>query len=49
MGRVVGPFGLKGWLKVQVFTESPGALLKHPAWWLGHSVKWDQQQVEECA
>jgi len=49
MGRVVGPFGLKGWLKVQVFTESPAALLDHAAWWFGHSGKWGQRQVEESA
>jgi 16S rRNA processing protein RimM len=49
MGRVVGPFGLKGWLKVQVFTESPGGLLDHSSWWLGHNGKWDQRQVEESA
>jgi len=49
MGRVVGAFGLKGWLKVQVFTESPAALLDHTVWWLGHGGKWDQKQVEESA
>ena len=49
MGRVVGPFGLKGWLKVQVFTETPGGLLEHSRWWLGRSGKWDQKQVEESA
>jgi 16S rRNA processing protein RimM len=49
MGRIVGPFGLKGWVKIQAFTETPGGLLDHPTWWLGHNGNWVQRQVEERA
>jgi 16S rRNA processing protein RimM len=34
MGEVVGPYGVRGWLKVRTFTESPTALLDFAEWWL---------------
>jgi 16S rRNA processing protein RimM len=34
MGRVLGPFGVKGWLKIRPFTQAIGALLDYPQWWL---------------
>jgi len=47
MGRVAAPFGIKGWIKVQCFTQSIDNLLDYPAWWLGHSGEWDENKVEE--
>jgi 16S rRNA processing protein RimM len=34
MGRVVAPYGVKGWIKVRPFTRSTDALLVHRQWWL---------------
>ena len=34
MGRVLAPYGVKGWIKVQAFTSSPEALLGYDRWWL---------------
>jgi 16S rRNA processing protein RimM len=34
MGEVLGPYGIRGWLKVRSYAESPGALLDYPTWWL---------------
>jgi 16S rRNA processing protein RimM len=34
MGEIVGPYGVRGWLKVRSFTESPSALLDFAEWWL---------------
>jgi 16S rRNA processing protein RimM len=34
MGRVLGPFGVKGWVKVACFTDSPGSLQNFPGWWV---------------
>ncbi len=40
-GRITGCHGVRGWVKVQPFTEIAGNLLQFPAWWLqtrdGHS------------
>ena len=34
MGRVSGPYGVKGWIKARTYSESPEALLDHRHWWL---------------
>lgn len=36
MGRIVAPYGVLGWLKVQPDTEVLDNLLDYPDWWLGH-------------
>jgi 16S rRNA processing protein RimM len=48
MGRVAAPFGVKGWVRVQVFTEALDSLLDYPTWWLGRGENWREQQVEEA-
>ncbi|HEX6829202.1 MAG TPA: ribosome maturation factor RimM [Burkholderiales bacterium] len=35
MGHVGAPFGVKGWVKVQPYTEALDALIDYAAWWLG--------------
>jgi 16S rRNA processing protein RimM len=46
MGRVLGPFGVKGWLKIRPFTQVVGALLDYPQWWIqakdGPADQWRQ-------
>ena len=32
LGRIVGAFGVAGWVKIQSFTDPPGNLLKYPVW-----------------
>ena len=34
MGEVIGAYGVRGWLKVRPFTQSPEALLEYATWWL---------------
>ena len=34
MGRIVAPYGLRGWAKVQTFTSAPDSLLNYGEWWL---------------
>jgi 16S rRNA processing protein RimM len=34
MGRILGPYGIKGWLKAKAYTASPGTLLDCDRWWL---------------
>ncbi|MBK8063675.1 MAG: hypothetical protein IPK29_06105 [Betaproteobacteria bacterium] len=35
MGRIAGPWGVRGWVRVQPFSEHPGALTDYPVWQLG--------------
>lgn len=46
MGRVVAPYGIYGWVKVQPHTELPDGLLDYPEWWLGRAGQWQQYEVE---
>ena len=46
MGRVIAPYGVKGWIKVQPFTQEQRGLLDYPAWRLGHDGAWQSWSVE---
>lgn len=35
MGRVGAPYGVKGWFRVQTFTQTREALADYSRWWLG--------------
>jgi 16S rRNA processing protein RimM len=32
LGRITGPFGVQGWVKVRSYTEPPEAILRYPQW-----------------
>ncbi len=34
MGRVIAPYGVKGWVKVHAYTEDKATLLDYAAWWI---------------
>ena len=51
MGRIVAPYGIYGWLKVQPDTETLGSLFDYPEWWLGRddglrNTPWQKFSVE---
>mgnify|MGYP002629144287 FL=1 len=48
MGKVVGSHGIKGWLKIQPFTEETETLSGFPVWFISKDEKtWDEFKVEE--
>ena len=47
MARVGAPFGIKGWLKLQVFTQSPDSLDAFASWLLKHPSGWEEFELEE--
>lgn len=54
MGRIAAPYGVKGWVKVFPFTESPDGLCAYPRWWLrntglGRTGDWREVEVLESA
>lgn len=44
MGRIVAPYGVRGWVKIQPATEAVDGLLEYPSWWLGQPGDWRQQE-----
>ena len=47
MARVLGPFGIQGWVRLKTFTETPDGLARHPAWWLRTKAGWVSADLEE--
>jgi len=48
MARVGAPFGIKGWLKLQVFTQAPDSLDAYASWLLKNTMgKWEEFELEE--
>lgn len=43
MGRIVAPFGVQGWVKVEPYTETAAGLLAYPVWWIEDGVAWHEQ------
>ena len=46
MGRIAAPFGVKGWVKVQTFSEDPGTLMDFESWRVGRGEQQKQYTVE---
>jgi 16S rRNA processing protein RimM len=40
MGRVAGPYGVKGWLRVVSYTERPDKLIEYAPWYLRLGGAW---------
>jgi 16S rRNA processing protein RimM len=47
MGRIVGPFGVQGWLKVKPFTEEAGALGEFSRWLVKAGEGWREMAIED--
>ena len=46
MGRIAAPFGIKGWVKVQPFSEDPGTLMDFESWRIGRGAEQTHYTVE---
>ncbi len=47
MGRVLGAFGVQGWIRVRPYTESPGGLGEFARWVVRSPQGWREVAVEE--
>jgi 16S rRNA processing protein RimM len=45
MGRVVAPYAVRGWIKLQTFTEYLDSLLDYPVWRIGKDGDWRDYRV----
>ena len=46
MGRIAAPFGIKGWVKVQPFSDDPGTLMDFESWRIGRGAEQKDYPVE---
>ena len=47
MARVGAPFGIKGWLKLQIFTQTPDSLDAYASWLLRAANGWEEFELED--
>ena len=47
MGRIVAPFGVKGWIRIEPWTAAAKNLLTYPNWWVGDGEEWQERAVAE--
>jgi 16S rRNA processing protein RimM len=48
MGRVSAPYGVRGWIKVQPYSEERDALLHHVRWWIHAHEGWRLHSVRDA-
>jgi 16S rRNA processing protein RimM len=48
MGRVLGAYGVHGWLRIEPFTERPDGLANYRSWWLKRGGDWREVAVAEA-
>lgn len=49
MGRIAAAHGIRGWIKIQPFTEYLDSLLDYRTWWIGpEHGPWREVRVQEC-
>ena len=48
LGRVAGPWGVKGWIKVVPYADTPADLCGFERWWLQRGGKWEEIAVAEA-
>jgi 16S rRNA processing protein RimM len=47
MARIAAPFGIKGWVKLQTYTEFADSLEEFSRWFLQTGKGWEEVEVEE--
>lgn len=49
MGRIVAAHGIRGWVKIQTYTEYLDSLVDYKSWWIGQEHgPWQQVKVLHC-
>lgn len=49
MGRIRAPFGIKGWVRIQPYTQETGGLLQYRQWWVQDANGWHPRNIAEAA
>lgn len=47
LGKIAGAFGIKGWIKLQSWTDPPERILEYQPWQLQIAGHWSEWRVEE--
>ena len=50
LGRIVAPYGVRGWVKIHAFGDDPSSWQRMPRWWLGPEAEgkhWNEVSLGE--
>jgi 16S rRNA processing protein RimM len=47
MGRIIAPYGLKGWVRIEPYSPDPDSLSAYRKWWVGKNGSWRELEVAE--
>jgi 16S rRNA processing protein RimM len=47
LGKIVGTFGVQGWVKIQSFTDPPENIFEYDNWRMQRGGQWSQVEVED--
>ncbi|MCC5860100.1 MAG: ribosome maturation factor RimM [Ectothiorhodospiraceae bacterium] len=47
LGRIGGPHGVKGWVRIQSFTDPRENILSYPRWFLGRGAQWAAYELSD--
>jgi len=47
MGRIVAPYGLKGWVRIEPYSAHPESMSTYRSWWVGRHGDWRELKVAE--
>jgi len=45
VGKVSGPFGVRGWVKISSYTQPPANILEYSPWYLFLDGQWQQRNI----
>jgi len=49
MGRIAAAYGIRGWVKIQPYTEYLDSLMEYRPWWIGREGgPWQEVEVRQC-
>ena len=48
MGRIAGPYGVRGWVRVVSYTQVPDRLLEYVPWYLRRGEQWQPTGIVEA-
>jgi len=48
MGRISAPFGIKGWIRVQPYSQTARSLTQYATWWLDGVAGWQEFEVQQA-
>lgn len=48
MGRIVAPYGVQGWVKIQPFTQTLDGLFDYEHWWIAGPSGWREAEIDEA-